>query len=135
MRKRIATKKLSRTSNERKHLVQGLAVDLIMQERIITTLAKAQVAKRFVERLVTRAKRNTRANQQLLTARLPHEGAVRKILSDIAPRFANRNGGYTRLLKLDRRAGDAAQQVVFEWVEKKKIEQPAIESKTPQLLK
>lgn len=122
MRKRIATKKLSRTSNERKHLLQGLTVDLIMHESIVTTRAKAQAVKRFIERLVTRAKHNTRANQQLLAARLPHTESVQKLLTDIAPRFTNRNGGYTRLLKLDRRAGDAAQRVLLEWVEKKKIE-------------
>ena len=119
MRKHITTKKLSRNRDERKHLQQGLVADLVLKERIVTTLAKGQFAKILAEKLVTAAKDNTRASRQLLLSRLPQEEIVRKLLVDIAPRFASRAGGYTRMLKMGRRAGDGAQQVLLEWVEKK----------------
>ncbi len=122
MRKRISTKKLSRNRDERKHLQQELVAQLVLKDRIVTTLAKAQFARVLAEKLVTVAKDNTRASRQLLVSRLPQEIIVRKLVTDIAPRFANRNGGYTRILKLDQRAGDGAQQALLEWVEKKKIE-------------
>ena len=123
MRKRISTKKLSRNRDERKHLQQGLVAQLVLKDRIVTTLAKAQFARVLAEKLVTAAKDNTRASRQLLVSRLPQEIIVRKLVDDIAPRFANRNGGYTRILKLGQRVGDGAQQALLEWVEKKKIEE------------
>lgn len=121
MRKRISTKKLSRTRDERKHLAQGFVVDLINHEHIVTTLAKAQFARRITEKLVTLAKKQTLASRQILSARIANDGAVRKLVDDIAPRFANRNGGYVRLLKYGVRKGDAAQQVAVQWTEKKAL--------------
>ncbi len=116
MKKNVFGRQFKRDTNERKALFKGLMTSLVMHERIQTTEEKAKSIKGNVEKLVTKAlKKGENAKRELL----PYlkEDAVKKMIADIAPRFANRRGGYTRIIKLGRRFGDNASVVVLEWVE------------------
>jgi len=118
MRKQVFGRQFKRDTNERKALFKGLASSLVLHERITTTEEKAKAIKGHVERLVTKAKRtDLRHAQSLLEPYLTLE-AVEKVLHDIAPRFANRPGGYTRIMRVGRRFNDNASMVFIEWVEK-----------------
>lgn len=90
---------------------------LVLEEQIKTTEQKAKAIKGEVEKLITRAKKETRLAKRLLEKRLTPK-AIEKIMTDIAPRFAKREGGYTRIIRLGRRFGDDATMVIMEWVEK-----------------
>lgn len=118
MRKQIFGRKFKRDINERKALFKGLASSLVLKERITTTEEKAKAIKGHVEKLVTKAKRtDLRHAQSLLEPYLTLE-AVEKVLHDIAPRFTNRPGGYTRIMRVGKRFNDNASMVFIEWVEK-----------------
>ena len=118
MRKQVFGRHLKRDTHERKALFRGLASSLIMHERIETTEEKAKAIKGFVEKLVTKAKKNnSQQAQRLLQGDLNHE-AMQKMLSDIAPRFVDRQGGYTRIVRIGQRFSDNASMVLIEWVEK-----------------
>lgn len=124
MRHRVAGKKLSRGKDERAALRRILINQLFQKERIRTTRAKAEAIRGQAERLITIAKRGNEAGEarmvharRLAAARLSNPETVRKLFDDIAPRYAERVGGYTRMLKLGPRAGDAAEIVLLELVE------------------
>ncbi len=124
MRHRIAGKKLSRGKDERTALRRILISQLFDHERIQTTRAKAEAVRGQAERLITLAKRGNQAGnaqmvhaRRLVAARLSNPDAVKKLFDDIAPRFVNRPGGYTRLVRLGPREGDAAEMVLLELVE------------------
>lgn len=124
MRHKIAGRKLSRSKDERKALRRILISQLFDHERIHTTRAKAEAIRGSAERLITLAKRGNQAGEaqlvharRLAAARLANPQAVRKLFDEIAPRYANRPGGYTRLVKLGYRQGDAAEMVLLELVE------------------
>ena|ERR671925_258433 len=110
-------RKLGRTTAHRKALLRNLATALIEHERIITTAPKAKELRRIADKLVTLGKRgNLHARRQAL--RVVHSNAVvQKLFNEIAPRFAGRQGGYTRLLRLGYRPGDAAAMAVIELVD------------------
>jgi len=124
MRHRKAHRKLGRRSSPRKALLRGLVASLFLAEptadhaeRIQTTPAKAKEARRVAERLVTLGKKGTLSARRRALEILPNKRAVRKLFNDIAPRYADRNGGYTRILRLGRRrVGDDAAQAIFELV-------------------
>lgn len=116
MRHQVFGKKLSRTEAERTILIKSLANHLILEERILTTRAKAQVLKPFVERLITRAKDASLSDKRLLYARLGSKKSVKKLVNDLAPRFKDRHGGTTRVVLKGPRRGDAAPMVYIEWV-------------------
>jgi len=124
MRHRKANRKLGRRSAPRKALMRNLVVGLFMAqpaedhgERIRTTPEKAKEARRLAERLITLGKKGTLAARRRALQLLPNKRAVRKLFNEIAPRYADRPGGYTRILRLARpRVGDAAPQVIFELV-------------------
>jgi large subunit ribosomal protein L17 len=100
-----------------------MATSLFRYERITTTKTKAQAVRRVAERLITRAKEDSVHNRRLVSARLFDEGIVAKLFMDIGPRMKDRAGGYTRILKLGERYGDAAETVILELVDYKlKIE-------------
>lgn len=116
MKKNTFGRQFKRDHNERKALFNGLMNQLILHERIQTTEQKAKAIKGSVEKLVTKAKiKGMQAVPQLL----PHlsEEAVKKLVNDISPRFKNRPGGYTRLIRLGQRFGDNASVVIMEWTE------------------
>lgn len=124
MRHRVAGRVLGRESDERKALRRILVKQLFEHERIRTTRAKALAVRGQAERLITLAKRGNEAGdakmvhaRRLAAARLADPGIVKKLFDDIAPRYANRPGGYTRIIKLSPRQGDAAEMVILELVE------------------
>jgi large subunit ribosomal protein L17 len=116
MKKNVFGRKLSRDKNERKALFTSLMSALVMKERIITTEAKAKAIRADVEKLVTKAKEGSNAAKLVLQQSLSKD-AFEKMLSSIAPRFTNKQGGYVRLIKSGRRFGDDAPVVVMEWTE------------------
>jgi large subunit ribosomal protein L17 len=114
---------LDRRSAHRKALIRNMMTSLFRHERITTTKAKALAVRRVAERLITRAKVDSVHNRRLVSARLFDEGIVAKLFTDIGPRMKDRAGGYTRVLKLGERYGDAAEMVILELVDYKlKIE-------------
>lgn len=116
MKKNILGKKLQRDKNERKALFKALMSSLILHDSIKTSEAKAKAIKPQIERLITKAKNLTNASTQIIRESI-NPNAVDRFLSDIAPRFKDRNGGYTRIIKLGKRLGDKSQIVILEWVE------------------
>jgi large subunit ribosomal protein L17 len=117
MRHRVKGNELGRTQSERKALLRGLAIGLIAHGKVRTTTAKAKALRPFVEPLITRAKTDTVANRRVIAARLANPTAVKKLFSELGPRFAARNGGYTRVIKVSgTRRGDAATVAEVQWV-------------------
>ena len=118
MRHQRKTVKLGRSQAHRDALLANQAVSLIEHSRIKTTLAKAKAVRPFAEKLVTLGKKNTLHTRRTALAYLHHnEGAVHKLFADVAPRCAERNGGYTRIIKLGPRNSDAAPMAFLEWVD------------------
>ncbi len=100
-------------------MIQNLAASLVTSERITTTLARAKATSRFVERLITTARPRTLHTRRLIASRLPDGVAARKLVDDLAVRFAGVPGGYTRLVKLGRRVGDSALTAIVEFTKSK----------------
>lgn len=108
MRHRKSGRRLGRTTAHRKATMKALSVALFTHNAIETTVAKAKELRGFAEPLITLAKKDTVANRRRAFAKLRDDKVVRKLFSEIAPAFSERPGGYTRILKLDSRLGDAA---------------------------
>ncbi len=124
MRHRVAGYKLGRSKGARIALRRNLIKQLLTHERIRTTRAKAAAIRNEVERLITLAARSAQAEpaqqvaaRRLAAARLGDHRIIPRLFDEIAPRFAGRNGGYTRLIKLGPRRGDSAEMVILELVE------------------
>jgi len=124
MRHRVAGHRLGRSSAQRTALRRNMMTELFRHERIRTTRAKADAVRNAAEKLITTAKRGNAAGElkavnarRLVAGRLNDPEMVKKLFDDIAPRFADRPGGYTRVVKLGRRLGDAAEMVLLELVE------------------
>ncbi len=117
MRHQKTRNKLSRDSAHRKALLMNLSKELIEHERIKTTEAKAKAVKPEVEKLITLAKRgDLHARRQALSTLAQDKFTVHKLFAEVAPRYAERPGGYTRILKIGQRAGDATEMVFIELV-------------------
>jgi large subunit ribosomal protein L17 len=117
VRHQKARGKLSRDSAHRKALLMNLSKQIIEHERITTTQAKAKAVKPEIERLITLAKRgDLHARRQALSTLSQDKFAVHKLFVDLAPRYAERPGGYTRILKLGPRRSDATEMVLIELV-------------------
>lgn len=116
MRHKRVMKKFGRSTEHRKMLMRSLVTNLILAESIKTTLPKAKEARKDADRAVTIAKKGTLAARRLAAARLNDPAAVKKLFDKIAPAMAGRNGGYTRIVKLGARRGDAAEMCVLQWV-------------------
>ena len=125
MKHRIGFNALSRNSSERKALKRNMVTSLFRYERIETTKAKALEVRRMAEKMITRAKVDTVANRREIAKDIYDEDVVTKLFKEIAPLFAERKGGYTRILKTGFRQGDAAEMVILELVEKTKKEEKA----------
>lgn len=118
MRHRKHTAKLGRTSEHRNRMLANLVCSLIKHKRVTTTLAKAKAARPVAEKMVTLGKKGTLHARRLASARLyGDEDACRTLFKEIAPTFKTRPGGYTRIIRLDQRRGDAAKRAILEWVE------------------
>src|SRR5213593_649641 len=117
MRHHRAGKKLGRDSAHRRALYANLAGSLIEHGRIKTTEAKAKAVKPFAEQMITLGKRGDLAARRQAIAELRSQDVVHQLFADVAPRFAERPGGYTRIVKLGPRQGDAAEMVYLELVD------------------
>ncbi len=125
MRHRVAGKQLNRTADQRLALRRGLVTDLFRHGAIQTTEAKADAVRNQAEKLITKAKRSLAANDPVKVVNARRQAArfiygneiVKKLFDEIAPKYSNRNGGYTRTFKLGLRKGDAAPVVQLELVE------------------
>jgi large subunit ribosomal protein L17 len=113
---RIAGKKLGRPKDQRIALLRSLAGQVIRHERVITTRAKASETRRAVESLITYGKKGSLHHRRLAMARLPNKEVITKVFDDLAPRYVDRAGGYTRIIKLGYRKGDAAPMALIELV-------------------
>jgi len=136
MRHRKSGRKLDRTGSHRKALYRNLTLSLFIHERIRTTPPKAKEARRLAEKAITLDKEGSIASRRRVFAMLRDREIVNKLFDDIAPRYADRNGGYTRILHLDEtRLGDNAPQVIFELVKedekaaKKREKKPKVAAK------
>jgi large subunit ribosomal protein L17 len=118
MRHRVGGRKLQRTSSHRAALFRNMAAALIKHEQITTTVAKAKELRPYVEKLVTLAKRGGLSNRRLAQSRLMDDAQLAKLFDVIAPRYADRNGGYTRVIKAGIRSSDAAPIAVIEFVDR-----------------
>lgn len=116
MRHRKAVNKLGRTASHRKALLANLAGALFERKHIETTEAKAKAARSFSERLITLARKDTVQARRIAYQRLRHKKYVKVLFEEIAPQYIDRNGGYTRVIKLGQRHGDAAKMAILELV-------------------
>ena len=129
MKHRIGFNALSRNSSERKALKRNMVTSLFRYERIETTKAKALEVKRMAEKMITRAKEDSVHNRRIIARDIYDEAIVAKLFKEIAPMFAERKGGYTRILKTGNRLGDAAEMVILERVEKTEKKEAKAEKK------
>ena len=128
MRHGNGLRKLNRTSSHRLAMFRNMAVALLTHEAIKTTLPKAKELRRIVEPLITMGKTPTLANKRLAFARLRDRELVVKLFAEIGPRYAARNGGYTRILKMGYRQGDNAPMAFMELVDRPVAEESAADS-------
>ena len=127
MKHKIGFNALSRNNAERKALMRNMVTSLFRFERIETTSAKAKEVRRLAEKMITRAKVDNVHNRRLTSAVLFDEAVVNKLFTEIAPLYADVNGGYTRIVKTQSRQGDAADMAILELT--KKTEKQAKEAK------
>ena len=118
MRHGIKGRKLQRKTGHRHALLRNLAAALVKHEQITTTVAKAKELRPYVEKLVTLAKKGGLSNRRLAHARIMDEAQERKLFDVIAPRYADRNGGYTRVIKAGIRMSDSAAIAIIEFVDR-----------------
>jgi large subunit ribosomal protein L17 len=116
MRHQVKKGMLGRNTAHRRALMRNLVTSFLERERVRTTLAKARSARPVAEKMITLAKRGTLHARRQALAYITKETAVKKLFDDIGPRFTERPGGYTRIVKLDRRAGDGAEMAMLEIV-------------------
>ena len=117
MRHLKRTAKLGRTSEHRNAMLANLVCSLIEHKRVTTILAKAKAARSVAEKMVTLGKSGTIHDRRLAVARLHQEDAAKILFKEIAPAFKERNGGYTRIIRMNQRQGDAATRAILEWVD------------------
>src|SRR6185312_1640742 len=123
MRHRKDHKKLSRTHSHRKALLRNLITSLFQHERIETTVTKAKEARRLGERMITFAKRGDVAARRHVARFVHGDDVVRKLFDTVAPWYAERNGGYTRIIKVGRRLGDAGETALLELVKSPELKE------------
>ena len=118
MRHRKAGRRFSRDSAHRQAMFSNMAASLIEHEQIVTTLAKAKDLRRVVDKYITLAKKGDLNSRRLAASRLRNEDMAKKLFDVLAPRYKDRNGGYTRVLKAGFRYGDSAPRAVIELVDR-----------------
>ena len=116
MRHRVAGRHFNRRPAQRKALYRGLIRDLVLHERIQTTEAKAKEVRGMAERIITYGKKGTLNHRRLALSKVPDKGVISKVFDDLSQRYAERPGGYTRVLKLGPRTGDGAPMAILELV-------------------
>lgn len=118
MRHRIAHRKLNRTASHRKAMFANMSSSLIEHEQIVTTLPKAKELRPFVEKLVTLSKKGDLGSRRIAIARMRNKDQAKKLFDVIGPRYADRSGGYIRIMKAGYRYGDNAPMAVIEFVDR-----------------
>jgi large subunit ribosomal protein L17 len=134
MRHQVKKGYLRRNSAHRRALLRNLVTSFLERERITTTLAKARCTRPLAEKMITLGKRGTLHARRQVLAYMTKESAVKKLFDEIAPRFSERPGGYTRIVKLDRRMGDGSMMSMLELIGsefKKKAKKKKKETKKP----
>ena len=116
MRHRKTGRKLNRTPSHRKALLRNMATDLLEHEEMVTTLPKAKELRPYAEKLITLGKKESLHARRRALSLIRRKSVVAKLFDDLAPRYAKRSGGYTRILKLGNRKGDAAPLAMIELV-------------------
>jgi len=129
MRHKVAGYKLKRDGGARTSLLRGLVTNVIEQERVITTVPKAKAAKPLVERMITLGKEDTLHARREAARFLYTPAAVKKLFDTLATRFGQRNGGYTRIVRLGPRKGDGAEQAMIELVGSELVKRAAERAK------
>jgi len=129
----MANRKLGRTASHRKAMFRNQLASLIDHERIITTLPKAKELRPLAEKLITLAKNDSQHTRRQAFQQVPDNALIAKLFDTLGPRFSTRPGGYTRILKLGARRGDAAEMAILELVERsaEKTEAKSAEAATP----
>ncbi|MDH3345709.1 MAG: 50S ribosomal protein L17 [Kiritimatiellaceae bacterium] len=117
MRHRVKKVKLGRRGSHRDSMLANMVCSLINERRIKTTLSKAKVVQPMADKMVTLAKKGTLAARRNAVSKLKQEASVKVLFDEIAPGFAGRSGGYTRITKLGPRMSDASEMAIIEWVE------------------
>lgn len=117
MRHRMSMRRLGRYGSHRRAMLNNLAASLFVNGSIITTVTRAKELRRVAEKMITKARRGTLQDRRLVIADMAHKEAVIKLFGEIGPKFAGRPGGYTRIVKLGNRVGDAAPMAVIELVD------------------
>ncbi len=117
MRHRKDFRKLNRNTAHRIALLRNLARGLILSGKIETTVSKAKELKRFIEKIISRAKKGTPADYRIVMSKLPQKDVCKKLFEEIAPKYADRNGGYVRVIRTHNRKGDNAEMAIIEFVE------------------
>jgi large subunit ribosomal protein L17 len=131
MRHKVAGSNFNRTANQRKALLRGLVSSLFEHQRIETTLAKAKAIKGIAENLVTFGKRGDLHSKRMVMSYIPNRTVVAKLFSEIAPRFADRNGGYLRIIQTRQRVNDRAPMAIIEFIDYQDIKGKT-STKTPE---
>ena len=129
MRHKVAGFKLKRPVDSRVALLRNLTTDVILQERVITTVPKAKAVKPLVEKMITLAKRDTLHARRQAAAFLETPGSVKKLFDKLGARFGQRAGGYTRIVRLGWRRGDGAEQAMLELVGSELVKRAAERAK------
>ncbi len=129
MRHKVAGYKLGRSTSHRKALLRSLVTSIIEQERIVTTVIKAKAVKPLVDKMITLAKRDDLHARRQAAAVLTTPDSVKKLFEKLGTRFGQRNGGYTRIVKLGWRKGDGAEQALIEFVDSTLVKRAADRAK------
>ena len=129
MRHRVGSSKLKRDVGARKALLRGLVTSVILEERVITTVPKAKAIKPLVEKMITLAKRDTLHTRRQAASFLNTPKSVKKLFETLGARFGQRNGGYTRIVRIGPRKGDGAEQAMIELVGSELVKRAADRAK------
>jgi large subunit ribosomal protein L17 len=129
MRHRYGGYKLKRDAGARKALLRGLVTSVIAEERVVTTVTKAKAIKPLVDKMITLGKRDTLHARRQAAAFLETPAAVKKLFDTLGTRFGQRNGGYSRIVRLGFRQGDGAEQALIELVDTKLVKRAAERAK------
>jgi len=131
MRHRVKGRKLNRTASHRLATLRALATALLREKKIKTTVAKAKETRVFVEPIITRAKNDSVASRRIIAKDIQDKEVLKELFNEIIPKIGDRPGGYTRVVKLGRRLGDAAEMAIIEFVDYNDI----VERKKPKKAK
>lgn len=129
MRHKVSGRRLKRDGGSRKALFKGLVTSVIEHERVVTTVPKAKAVQPLVEKMITLAKRDTLHTRRQAAAFLETPAAVQKLFDKLGTRFGQRNGGYTRVVRLGWRKGDGAEQAIIELVGSELVKRAADRAK------